>query len=1150
MRSRQSWSKAGLPASLIAAFALSTALAQTLPNRSFRIEPQPVSSALRVFAAQAGIQLLFSEQDVRDLPSAGVAGTLPPRDALERLLRGTQLEFEFTESNVAVVRRPRSQAATAAAPPAAAPAESTRPAPSTRAPTSEEPRVTTAESRRRALATVEPEVTITGSRILRRDLEAASPIFTIDEQAFNETSSLGVEAVLNQLPQFVPTDTQFITGDVFPTATNTPGIGTLNLRGLGTNRTLVLIDGRRGQPANSTLVIDTNTIPASAIASVEIISGGASAAYGADAMGGVTNFKLRTNFEGASIELRSSATEAGDGEESRVSALLGANLAEGRGNVMLGLEWAKRSQVGILGRPFFESALTDSGAPATSIRLDYSSYEPSASAGGHPSQAAVNSLFPEIPAGSDVNRTTSFYVNPDGTLFKDVNALGYTGEYGQKFKLQPNGVLGQNNLNALLSIPLTRYSLFGRGHYALTDRVNGYAQVSFANTQVLSVSQPSGASGGFAASIPRDAEHPVPAELAALLDSRGPNVLSTTQFDPDTGLPIVLTGVDANWRLGRTLDFLPTRQIDNTTQLYQMLVGLNGKVGVKDWTWDAYVSHGETRSDSSYVGFASLQRYRMVAEAPFYGRAFTQAGSGATRITCTSGLPIFEDFEVSQDCIDAITINAADRTRLSQDVIEANLQGAVANLPAGELRAALGASYRKNDFDFLPDSIRETHSIIDIPISTFSNAIVRGSTDVQELYGEALIPLLSDRFLVRSLEMELGARYSDYNTAGGVPTYKALFSWAPGEYVRFRGGYQVANRAPNINELFLSASSMPVNLRGPDPCRADTRDQNGNRADNPDRTQVQALCSAIIGSGTSTFDDNPDTFIGDGRTDGGEIEVRRGNAAVKSEEGRTYTLGVVMTSPFEHALVSNLSLALDWYQARITQAIGQVSAQTTYDLCFNRDGLSNPTYSLDDPNGACGQIVRDPVSGNRLFVNAPYANLGGLETSGIDVQASWRVSLADLGVARVPGTLALNVALNRLLEFKSQNFPTSEIRENRGTLARGGQFDYRAFTSLRYTLGEGNVMLNWRRLPAIRSGAFVTDADTPFIGAESYSIFNLAGSWRLNPVVSFTAGIDNLFDREPNRVGAGPTTNAAGTTATGYYDVLGRRYYASVKLTF
>jgi len=339
-------------------------------------------------------------------------------------------------------------------------------------------------------------------------------------------------------------------------------------------------------------------------------------------------------------------------------------------------------------------------------------------------------------------------------------------------------------------------------------------------------------------------------------------------------------------------------------------------------------------------------------------------------------------------------------------------------------------------------------------------------------------------------------------------------------------------------------------LRGPDPCRSDTRDTNGNRADNPNRAQVQALCSAIIGTGTSTFDADPDNFIGDGRTDGGEVERRSGNADVKSEEGTTWTLGVVLRSPFMHALARGLSFTVDWYRAKVTEAIAQVGAQTTYDLCFNRDGLSNPTYSLDDPNGMCRRIVRDDVSGDRFYVDSSYANLGRLQTSGVDVRAGWIIAPNEVGFGSVPGSVSLDVAFNKLLDFRSQSFPASPVRDNEGTLARGGLYSYRALTTLRYAAPKAGVALRWHRLPSVRSVNYVTDPLTPSSGAESYNLFDLSANWSVTRRVRATFGIDNLFDTAPRRVEAAPGNNGAGNTFPGYYDVLGRRYFAGLRLEY
>jgi iron complex outermembrane recepter protein len=1047
------------------------------------------------------------------------------------------------------------------------------------------------------------EVVVTGSRIVRRDFQAASPIQTIDQVSFEESSTLAVESVLNQLPQFVPAQTQFNTSDVFPSATNTPGISTVNLRGLGAQRTLVLVDGRRAQPVNSTLVVDTNSIPSSAIASVEVITGGASAVYGADALGGVTNFKLRDNFEGMDLQFRTGITERGDGEENRVSMLLGATLGDGRGNAMLAVEWTERGEVMAYDRPFMRRALKDSNTNAgTAARMTDFLYQPTAT--NRPSEAAVRAMYPSLPASLNVTplRSSLFLFNDDNSLYKyERGGLGWSGDAATdpNVRIAPNGQLVPNNFDFRYSAPMDRYSLFSKANYEFTDNIEAYAQVMFVNTSNYQVLQPTGAVGGFGSTIPygtgiyapslgangatladyqaggvyglncpamggctNTQAYPVSPQLATLLGSRGADVLSTTSFNPLTGQPNVVQGANSPWGIGATFDFLPTRGMENTTTLYQMIVGLRGEMGVRDWTWDVYHSHGQTRIDLDYVGFTSTTRWQQVVSAPNYGRGMSATGAGSTAMSCTTGLPVFESFAVSQDCINAISPRYTDRTRLNQDVVEATAQGAILDLPAGELRAAVGLNYRLNEFQYMPDSSRERNSVVDIPVGTFGQANVIGKIDVKEVFGELLVPVLSDLPFIQQLDLELGYRYSDYGNAGGtVPTYKALFSWQMIDWVRFRGGYQLANRAPNINELFLEASSQAVTMRSPDYCRADTRELTGNHPSNPNRAAAQALCAALIGNNTSEFSADPDNYVS-GRGDGVILQVSSGNLGLRSEEGETWTMGAVFNSPFDHALLQNTTVAVDWYRAKINDAIATVSAQISYDLCFNRDGTSNPTYSVNDPNGVCQNIVRDEVSGVAQFVNSQFQNLGILETSGVDVNLNWRADLRDFGLD-MPGSLSFNSAFSKLFEFKAQEFSTAIPLENKGTLARGGMFDWRILSSMRYSLNDWNLALSWRHLPSVRNAAFVTDPSTPIQGAGSYDIFNLTGNWNITETFAISGGVDNLFDRQPERVGAGQVQNIAaingggstvingsGSTNAGFYDVLGRRYFVNFKFQF
>ncbi len=256
------------------------------------------------------------------------------------------------------------------------------------------------------------EVLVTGSRIVRRDLEAPSPILTVDAEAFDSTSNIGVEATLNQYPQFNPGATQFSASNVTPNSADTPGVSTLNMRGLGDGRGLVLVDGRRVQPVNAALAIDTNMIPSAMIASVEVISGGAAATYGSDALAGVVNFKLRTDFEGVRLNYQQGFQSAGDGEESRADILVGGNFDDDKGNAVFNIAWAERQAAYYTPRDFYMRGYLDPGTESNYPRISFPAFAANVGT-NQPSRAAVDAAFPQLPPGS-VPVNSQFYSNPDG----------------------------------------------------------------------------------------------------------------------------------------------------------------------------------------------------------------------------------------------------------------------------------------------------------------------------------------------------------------------------------------------------------------------------------------------------------------------------------------------------------------------------------------------------------------------------------------------------------------------------------------------------------------------------------------------------------------------------------------------------------------
>ena len=302
------------------------------------------------------------------------------------------------------------------------------------------------------------------------------------------------------------------------------------------------------------------------------------------------------------------------------------------------------------------------------------------------------------------------------------------------------------------------------------------------------------ATSQWAASIPVDGR-PIPAELATLLASR-PNPT-------------------ANYTLARTLDFAGPRTTHNSTDMYQVLAGVKGDLFNTDWRYEAYYSHGRTSITTEMSGFPGLQNYRTVVQAPNFGKNLNLSSGPPLffGLKCTTGLPIFTNFTPSQDCINSISGNMRHLTETTQDIAEANFTGDVFSLPAGKVGAAVGATWRQNSFSWRPDD-QLTRPSTNYPIGLFPTSASHGMTNVKELYGELLVPVFHELPGVQQLNLELGARFSDYNTAGNIWTYKALIDWKIVDHVRLRGGYQLANRAPNVAELYTGATTSVVRLRG------------------------------------------------------------------------------------------------------------------------------------------------------------------------------------------------------------------------------------------------------------------------------------------------------------------------------------------------
>ncbi len=1075
------------------------------------------------------------------------------------------------------------------------------------------------------------EVVVTGSRIVRRDFSAPSPIVTVGQQNFEARANVGIETTLNQLPQFTPAGTQF-PGDGQPSATNTVGIASINLRGLGTNRTLVLLDGRRPQPANAALVVDLNTIPSAMIDNVEVITGGASAVYGADAIAGVVNFKLKKNYQGAEFDAQYGLTGHGDDREAQVSAVIGGNFADEKGNAMVGMNWSQRSAAYQRDRGFYQHGYGDPNSPGFSTQpfLGYAQYNSLDFNTGWiagPSQAAVDAIFATKGfAPGTVSSGSVFAVNPDGTLFapgpqSGIAAPGWTDTANSHYKIvgagSEKGNLEEVDRNGLASFPLDRYSVFTNAHYDIAEHLTAFIQGMYTKTQIQTDFFNSPAVNFWGITVPRDANHPVPAQLAQLLDSRSglgvdtnfPNCTHAGAFPiPPAGICLFpINPATEPWALNQDTFAGRRSQID-TSDNFQVLAGLKGDVKGTDWTWEAFGSHGETSQTVDFnSGWVSKQKLQAVINAPNYGQGSTfvsQAGGGQNASiatpgfggTCTSGLynTIFSGGAIlpSQDCIDLISLRMKSFTDLKQNNVEGDIQGGLINDWAGQIRFSLGADYREEIFEYLPDPNLVKASIVQQPIGLFGTDNSIGKTGAKEGYAELLVPLLRDAPFAKKLELELGGRYSDYNWSGGSDvitgapshggtkawTYKALGNWTVTDWLTIRGGYQSATRAPNVAELFSGQAQTVVTAPGSgDPCSSTFNQANfgvgkpAKAADAAKWAQAAKLCHYLIDPKDPSYD--PNTYVG---LFGGnfpiDIAIEHGNANLSSEVATTETLGFILNSPSKEPLLRRFRMSADYYTVAIKGGIAVILPQLAYQQCFNAGGNSNLAFANASATGAdlaagnayCSLLHREAGTGYNRNADSPYFNLGHVKTAGVDIQLDWSADLKEVGTG-LPGNLSLNFVMNWLQKYQVQGSPTGGYSDYVGTTGSiattgGAQFRYKTFTTITYADGPGMIGLRWQHLPGLKSSSSVgegTTIATPLVGAPSYDMFDLFAGWKINSTYALRFGVDNLFDKDPPIIENDPTLSASQhngsnslSTIPGLYDVLGRRFYVGLKARF
>jgi iron complex outermembrane receptor protein len=505
------------------------------------------------------------------------------------------------------------------------------------------------------------------------------------------------------------------------------------------------------------------------------------------------------------------------------------------------------------------------------------------------------------------------------------------------------------------------------------------------------------------------------------------------------------------------------------------------------------------------------------------------------------------------------------QSEMDQKFIEGNVQGRAFNMPAGEARFSAGVHSRTNSYYYIFDPLQTENAFNDNP-EGFPADNTKGETSVKELYGELLLPLWKGKTAGKHLNVELGYRYSDYELQGDVGTYKTLFDWGITQTLRFRGGGQLATRAPNIAELFqANTQSWSVQFGG-EPCALNSGFGYGaNPAANPtNAAAVKALCSKIIGSVAPTYysplqQSQINAFVWLPFVDA------TGNPKVNPEEAKTMTAGIVWRPNTKHEKLNGLNLSVDYYDIKITDMISVEGALTVYEKCLS--AASNPTF--DPLNPSCRAIHRNPTNGTATTTTVSYVNAAFAQVSGIDYTADWRTDMAG-------GKFGVNFMLSTLLNEKTQDTARAPVIDWKGSLGpsattslNNGAYKFRTFTTVNYGRGDWNLALRWRHLPTaidaaqavINSNitAGLAPANTPpstGLGAQSaYDVFDLSGGYIMGPRTALRYGVDNLFDTPAVCTGGRSAADAhpspcGGQTEAGFYDILGRSLYVGVKVTF
>jgi iron complex outermembrane recepter protein len=968
-----------------------------------------------------------------------------------------------------------------------------------------------------------PAIVVTGSLIRNPNLEQANPVnVTTADQIELKQSNLA-EEVLREVPGIVPSVGSAVNN-------GNGGASYVDLRGLGSNRNIVLLDGQRIVPGDLQGRVDLNNIPLALVSRVDALTGAAVTTYGADAITGVVNFLTKKDFAGLDFSFSEQLTGKGDGNFMRADLTVGANFDDGRGNAVLSIGYQESDPVYQGARDFSEFGIDSYtgtlGGSGTSI--------PSRFTGTRP-----------LIAGTSTPNTTIDPLGSGNGGTRQINAAG-----------QAVGTFAFFNFNPfnIFQTPFKRYNMFSQANYQVSDAVEVYTRAMFSKNNVKTIIAPS---GSFGQAVTINLNNPfLPSTLRnqfCAFNTSGAGAYTPLISAAACAAAATATGAtDPNYRtvtvnLARRAIEVGPRISDYTSTMFDARIGLRGALS-STIDWDVNGSYGESENVQAIQNYTLQSRFRQGLLANNTTTCQNTAnGCVPIDVFGTGGISNAAAAFLSEDSTTVVkTTLAQARALLSGDL---GFTSPGATEPVG---FALGSEYRSYGASQKSDTLAKTPG--ELGGAGGAAPDINGGYNVYEVYGELIVPLIEDKAFFQSLTLEGGARYSKYSVDGGpsnsTTTYKIGGTWEPVSDIKLRGNYARAVRAPNINELFSPLNVVLTNL-AVDPCTGAAPVTN---------LTLRAVCLAQgAPAGTIGSIVNPTAAQANTRTGG--------NINLNPEKATTWTLGAVLQPSF----LPGFSVSVDYYNIKINNQIGNPTSGDIIGACFG----SLSAASATDP--ACTNIRRNPVTGGldgdpatTLGLLQLLTNTGKLSTKGVDVIANYS---RDLGFAKLQSGFVFNYTASQ----KFQATPTAVNRECVGYYSANcgftGSLQPEFSWSWRNTLSVDkiDVSLLWRHLSSMQQEPLDVIATAPaFAGVlpagfggrsgqqvdfgttDAADYFDLTLRFNVSENFTFTGTVQNLLDRQPPIFGSsiGSTSFNSGNTFPSTYDALGRRFAISGRIKF